>query len=95
MGKPRFRESREASGLARINGLGRGDERPGAARLHLDERVTTSVAADEVDLSETRADVPGYDAETMTPELALRQMFAREAKDTARVHARRIGRALR
>ena len=95
VGQPPLCERRETRGLPRVDCLRRRDERSRTTRLHLDERVTTRVAADQVDLTETRADVASDDAETTTGELAFCQVLAGESEEAARLHARFIGRALR
>jgi len=70
--EPGLRERCEASGLPRIDGLRRGNERPRAPRLHLDERIAARVPANEVDLAVAGADVAGDDSQATPRELALR-----------------------
>ena len=95
MREPRLRERREACGFAPVDGFRGRDERTCAACLHFDERVATRVVADEVDLAETRAHVPGDDAKTLSGQLALRQMLAGKSEEAPRLYAKAIGRALR
>src|SRR6266508_2311458 len=62
--------------------LGGGDGRAGrisparAARLHLDEHPHVAVAADEIELAESRADVPFQDVETGGGEVCRRRILA-------------------
>src|SRR5436190_1348503 len=73
--------SRTASRLAVIDRLGCGDERSGAPRLHLDEEVAATVAHDEVDLSESAADVARHDLVAHPDKLTFRDVLTGEAED--------------
>jgi len=93
--QPSLCERGEARGLPSVDGLRRSDEGSRPSRLHLDERIPTRVAADQVDLTEPRPDVAGDDAKTATGELAFCQMLAGESQEAAWLHPKGIGRALR
>jgi len=93
--QPALRERSEARSLPRVDGFHCRDEGSRAARFHFDECVPTRIATDEVDLAEARADVPSDDAEAATGELAFCKMLAGESDKAARLHSKRIGRALR
>src|SRR5438067_3453540 len=87
-------ESCEAAELAAVDGLGRGHERSGAPRLHLDEHVAIAVATDQVDLAKSRALVAGDDAHARSGELRLSRALAGEPQGMP-IHAMKIGASLR
>jgi hypothetical protein len=84
--EPASSKTSEASELAAVDGLGRRHERAGASRLHLDERVAVPVTTDQIDLTEARALIPGYDPKAEPGQLGLSRALSGKAQGTP-IHA--------